>query len=122
MISWCGETISVRAHLVPKYLWTTASIDVYLGRRCILQTGGKPRVAGLCRAEFEHQGSAHLAELFWDRARVSIFPFSLIIDDARILDSFVEIENRKWSIIPALAITAAAALSVLFVYFRFSWH
>ena len=33
---WNGSAVEVTAHLVPRFLWSTASIDVFLDGRCIL--------------------------------------------------------------------------------------
>jgi hypothetical protein len=64
-ISWQGKTVQVRARYVPRFLWTTASIDVFLDARCVFRTGGKLKVTGSHSASFGDGGSEHLMELTW---------------------------------------------------------
>jgi hypothetical protein len=95
---WEGSTVEVRARIVPRFLWTTASIDVYLDGRCILKTGGQMKAVGSTLAEFYHGGAAHTAALSWGQARMShslslTFPYQLFFDGAKIIVSDVSVEN-----------------------------
>jgi hypothetical protein len=101
-IRWHGSEVEVKARIVPRYGWTTASIDVFLDGRCILQTGGQKKVTGSSWAEFDHAGSKHFAELSWGMARGLQFPYVLRIDDAKIALSEVPVENPGLSVLPAL--------------------
>jgi hypothetical protein len=67
-IRWRGSEVEVKARLVPRYFWTTASIDVYLDAQCILRTGGVMKLTGSSRAEFDQDGSRHSVELSWETA------------------------------------------------------
>ena len=54
---WEGSAVEVRARVVPRYLWTTTSIDVFVDGRCILKTGGQMKAVGSSFAEFHHGGA-----------------------------------------------------------------
>jgi hypothetical protein len=95
---WEGSTVEVRARVVPRYLWTTASIDVFLDGRCILKTGGQRKAVGSSFAEFHHGGDVHSAELSWGHARMGhaldlTFPYQLFFDGAKIAVSEISVEN-----------------------------
>jgi hypothetical protein len=114
---WEGSTVEVRARVVPRYFWTTASIDVFLDGRCILQTGGQKRATGESFAEFEHGGRMHTAELFWGVARMELtrgimFPYQLLIDEAKVVASEVRVENPA-SMFPPILILASPVLLLL---------
>jgi hypothetical protein len=94
-IPWCGSQLQVRAYVVPRYCWTTASIDVVIDGQPVLQTGGKLRVVGSHAGDFEHRGLTHRAELFWGKFTKGEFPFILTIDDEEVLTSTVPVENWK---------------------------
>ena len=34
-IQWHGSTVEVTARLIPRFLWTTASIDVFIDGECV---------------------------------------------------------------------------------------
>ena len=114
MISWQGKTVRVRARYVPRCLWMTASIDVFLDDQRILRTGGKFKPTGSHSAAFTDGGSAHQAELRWGHSSNYRFPYQLRIDGAIIDDSHVQIENRYMIRIPAFAIVA-----LMFLFFGF---
>jgi hypothetical protein len=97
-VLWEGSAVDVRARVVPRCLWTTASIDVYLGGRCILKTGGQMKAVGSSTAEFYHGGAVHTAELSWGQARMRhplslTFPYQLCFDGAKVAVSEVSVEN-----------------------------
>jgi hypothetical protein len=115
---WHGSTVEVTARLVPRYLWTTASIDVFLDGRCILRTGGQMRMVGSGSAEFDHDGALHTVELSWDRARSRGltghgFPYQLRIDGAKVAVSEVAVDNSGWLVIPMLLLLALFLFGLL---------
>jgi len=104
MTSWQGKAVSVRAHYVPRFVWTTASIDVYLDDRCILRTGGQFKLAGSHSATFTDGGAEHRAELTWGGSGGFRFPYQLRIDGVLIADALVAVENWGMIFIPAFLI------------------
>ena len=113
MVLWRDKEIRVQANLVPRFLWTTASIDVFWGDACILRTGGKLKLTGSHRTSFTNGGSEHQAELSWGIARERSFPFRLSIDGAAVAESTVLVRNWNMVYIPVLTIIA-----LLFLLFR----
>jgi hypothetical protein len=108
---WEGSTVEVRARVVPRYLWTTASIDVFLDGRCILKTGGQMKAVGSSTAEFHHGGAAHWAELSWGQARMRdelylTFPYQLFFDGGKIAVSEVRVDNPASAFIPLLILVS----------------
>jgi hypothetical protein len=63
MVTWNGHEILVRSRLIPRYFWTTASIDIYLDQTCILKTGGVLKILGDCSAEFTADNATHIVTL-----------------------------------------------------------
>lgn len=92
-VNWHGGIVSVRSRQVPRFLWTTASIDVYLDEQCILQTGGKLNPTGSCAATFNHGGSTHTAELSWGVGLWYSFPYELKINGFPVIASRVRAKN-----------------------------
>lgn len=90
---WHGSDLRIRATLVPRYLWTTASIDVVIDGATVLRTGGQLKAIGSTRREFRHGGAWHVAELAWGVLGSDGFPFTLRIDDELILASEVPVDN-----------------------------
>jgi hypothetical protein len=108
-IRWHGGTVEVTARLVPRYLWTTASIDVFLDGRCILRTGGQMKMTGSSSAEFRHDGAVHTVELSWDHVRQRGFPghgfpYQLRIDGAKVAAWEVPVHNAGLLFVPTLAL------------------
>jgi hypothetical protein len=102
---WEGSAVEVRARVVPRYFWTTASIDVFLDGRCILRTGGQMKAVGSSKEEFLHRGDAHTAELSWEQARMAnglcvTFPYRLYFDGAKIAVSDVRVDNPASAFMP----------------------
>lgn len=106
MISWRGKTVRVQAGYVPRFLWTTASIDVFWGDQCILRTGGQLKITGSHSTSFSDGGSEHQIELSWGQSRNFRFPYQLRIDGVTVDDSHVHVENWQMMSIPALIIVA----------------
>ena len=111
-VRWHGSEVQVKARLVPRYGWTTASIDVFLDGRCILRTGGQKKVTGSSWAVFDHDGSRHFVELSWGMARGLEFPYVLRINDAKVALSEVPVENPGLSVIPALIVISLLLIGV----------
>ena len=104
-LSWQNGKLDVRARMIPKYLWTTASIDVYLDDLCILKTGGQLTTRGMKTSDFQYNGLSHVAELSWTPPRNGLFyPFRLEIDQQVIDSAEVYIRNWPMAIVGALII------------------
>jgi hypothetical protein len=114
MISWQGRTVRVQARYVPRFLWTTASIDVFLGDQCILRTGGQLKLTGSYATSFRDGGSEHQVELSWGHSSNFHFPYQLRIDGAIVDDSQVHVENWYMIGIPSIIIVA-----LMFLFFGF---
>lgn len=113
-IQWQGSPVDVQARLVPRYLWNTASVEVFLAGQRILRTGGQFKFTGSFSTTFTHGGGAHKAELSWGMCGLSFsFPYQLRIDGAPVADSRVRIRN--W---PVALVVAAVLLAALFVMFH----
>ena len=112
MISWRDKEVRVQARLLPRFLWTTASIDVFLGERCILRTGGQLKLKGSHGASFSNGDSEHQAELSWGYARQHAFPYRLSIDGTPVSESQVFVRNWSMGFIPVIIIGA-----LLFLFF-----
>jgi hypothetical protein len=115
---WHGSSVGVTARLVPRYLWTTSSIDVFLDGRCILRTGGQMKIVGSSSAEFRHDGVVHTVELSWDRVQQQgsircCFPYQLRIDGAKLAASEVAVENAGLLVIPMLVLASAFLFGLL---------
>jgi hypothetical protein len=93
MFEWRDKQVRVRARLVPRYLWLTASIDVYLENECILRSGGQLKIMGTCSASFDLDGLTHIAFLTWGLGRIRFIPFKLQIDGVPVADSSVYVQN-----------------------------
>jgi hypothetical protein len=117
--SWKGNEIRVTARLEPRFLWSTASIDVFAGGDCILQTSGQMKVAGSCTADFSRDGTVHRAELTWRCGLLCSFPYQLRMDGLLISDSRVKISN--WPIgllVPSVLAIVFLGLFIFWVYAR----
>src|SRR5580704_10104500 len=87
VIKWQDGTVDVQAALIPRFVWTVASIDVLLYGQCILQTGGQMKLTGSHSTSFNYCGSSHTVTLSWGRKGLApSFPFELRIDDVQIAD------------------------------------
>ncbi len=116
MISWQGKTVRVQARYVPRFLWTTASIDVFWGDQCLLRTGGKFKLTGSYSTSFRDSGSEHQIELSWGQSSNFHFPYQLRIDGAIVDDSKVHVENQHMIMVPAIIIVASMFLFFGFVF------
>ena len=109
--SWQGSTVEVRACLIAKYLWTTATIDVLLDDRYILRTGGKLKIVGAVKSEFAHNGTTYQATVSWGMGSLKHFPYQLDIDEERVASGRVKIRN--WPMAFAIWVILGAAVSFI---------
>jgi|SRR3974390_9977 hypothetical protein len=118
-IKWQGRRVEVQARLVPRYLWNTASIDVFLDGQPILKTGGGFKFTGSSSASFTHEGSSHKADLSWGFCGLSFsIPYQLRINNAPVAAARVPIRN--WPVALVVVAAVVAAVSVLFHLFHAS--
>jgi hypothetical protein len=116
IIEWQGNKVNVQARLVPRYLWNTASIDVFLDGQCILQTGGQLKLNGSHSATFTHSGSPHTAELSWSSSGLSFsFPYQLRIDGVPVAASRVNVQNWPIGLIVTFLVVATVFAIIRFV-------
>ena len=101
--AWNNREVHVIGLVVPRYFWTTVSVDVYFDGSRIIRTGGVFRLSGVQTAEFEYQGQSHLMELSWQSGKSTI-QFELNIDGHSILKSSVFPQNWPMLFVPVLAI------------------
>src|SRR6476469_9506635 len=101
MISWRDKPVRVTARYIPRYLWTSASIDVFLGNQCILRTGGQAKLTGRHSGSFKDGDEGHKVELKWGKSLGYRFPYQLRIDGVLIEESIVRVENQVMIFIPA---------------------
>lgn len=88
------------ARFVPRFLWTTASIDVYLDNVCVLQTGGQMKLNGYYSSNFTHLGQTHVAVLSWGTGVFMSFPYALVIDGIPIRQGRVRVRNWILGFLP----------------------
>jgi len=93
IIKWQDSPVDVQARLIPRFLWSTASIDVFLGEQCILRTGGQLKFTGSHSSTFIHSGSTHTAELSWGVGFLRWFPYKLRIDGTPVSDARVYVRD-----------------------------
>ena len=91
--AWRNTSVTLAAHLVPRYAFTTASIEVFLEDRSILATGGVLKLVGSQVQSFEHEGQPHSVKLSWGTAKLRSFPVTLAIDGESILEASVQMSN-----------------------------
>jgi hypothetical protein len=122
-IDWQGNEIQVAARLVPHFLWSTASIDVFVSGSCVLRTGGQPKVTGACSSEFSHNGVVHRAELTWGRGVLRSFPYRLEIDSVLVSESRVRVENWPLSLLaPGSLLFLGLAVLIMINYALRTYH
>jgi hypothetical protein len=117
IIKWKDSTVDVQARLIPRFLWSTASIDVFLDGQCILRTGGQLKFTGSHSTTFTHSGSTHTAELSW-AATISLlsFPYQLRLDGVPVTASRVYIRNWPLGLTVWISIAVLLALLLHFVH------
>jgi hypothetical protein len=104
---WQDNQIDVRAALIPRFLWSTASIDVFLNNECILRTGGQLKFKGSNSNEFSYSGSAHKIELSWGPCGIlPRIPYKLYIDGVLISESRVRVRNWPVGVLVGIILVA----------------
>jgi hypothetical protein len=91
--TWNGLPISVSAHLVARFAWQTASIDLTVGDDVVLRTGGAFKLTGKVVGPFMVNGVPHEATLECGLARSRSFPYKVTLDGDLVQDGWVGIEN-----------------------------
>jgi hypothetical protein len=118
-ISWHGSTVDVQARCVPRFLWTTASIDVFLDGRCILQTGGQLKITGSHSATFTHSNLTHSTKLSWQRTGFSFsFPYELEIDSVSVAKARVHIRNWPLMLVGGVLLAGMVILVLRLIFPR----
>jgi hypothetical protein len=110
VVKWQDNPVDVQARFIPRFLWTTASIDVFLGDQCILRTGGQLKFIGSHSTTFTHSGSTHTAELSWGAGFLRSFPYKLRIDGTPICESRVIVRNWPFGLIVVILIAVVLAM------------
>lgn len=115
VIKWKDSRVNVQARLVPRFLWTTATIDVLLAGQSILRTGGQMKATGSHSATFIHSGSTHTAELSWGYGILCSFPYKLRIDGNPISEARVYVWNWPLGLIWVVLLAAVSVFAFCFV-------
>ncbi|MFY9288544.1 MAG: hypothetical protein WAO98_08590 [Alphaproteobacteria bacterium] len=118
MITWNNNTLKVTAAFIPKFLWSTASIDVSINGRRVLATGGPLKRTGVCLANFCEDRNIHKIRLEWGKADWRWFPYRLFIDDAVVAESKVYITNWPLLAVPYTAFVVATTVLQHFLLFH----
>lgn len=104
---WNGRPVEVTSWLIPRFLWQTASSDVYIDQQCVLKTCGPLKSVGGSKAIFEHSGAVHTMDLTWGRPNLRSFPIEVTIDGSRLPSARVITGNWPlafWPVVAALAV------------------
>lgn len=102
-IQWQGNTVEIQARLIPRLLWTTADIEVFVEGQRVLNTGGQMKFRGSQSATFFHAGTKHWTELSWGFGWLRSFPYSLRMDGNPVAEGRVYVRNWPMGFItPAL--------------------
>ncbi len=108
--SWHESRVEVRARLVPRYLWTTASIDVFLNGEPVLRTAGRASRFGCVHSAFHHGGEIHEAELAWGVFANGAFPFTLRINGEILLVAEVPVDYTAEALLGWIGLCAASGI------------
>jgi len=109
---WRGRAVEVTGHLIPRYLWTTASIDVFIDSECVLRTGGQLKSVGGTTADFYDSGSTHEIALHWRCPLLTGFPIRITIDGELVAESYVTVDNWQLALWPVLLVGAGAVATL----------
>ena len=104
--AWNGFALRVSARLIPRYAWQTASIELAIDAKVVLETGGVLKFVGVMTQVFEIQGVSHVAKIQWGRGVLRSFPYQVAIDDVEVRRGRVTIGNwwvGLWPWIPFAA-------------------
>jgi hypothetical protein len=116
VIKWQGSAVDVRAQLVPRFLWNTASLDAFLDSRRILRTGGPLKFTGSQSAAFTHSGCPHTAEVHGGIGWWSSFPYQLKIDGTPVSASRAQIRNWPMGFVGGILVASALLAIVHLVH------
>jgi len=97
---WQGHAVTLASRLVGRFLWSTASIDIFVDGNCVLRTGGQLKVRSTCVGEFTMDGSPHKAELTWSKGSLFSYPVELRIDDVLVVQGRVSTKNWPLALWP----------------------
>ena len=118
IVTWRGCLVDVQARLIARYLWHTASLEVILDGRTILQTGGQLKASGSCSTTFMHASTTHTAELSWGISMLGLsFPYQLRIDGVPIVASRVKVRNWPITVIVMTAEKMALVIAVFYLIY-----
>ena len=107
--TWNGVPLRITCRLVPRWAFTTASIDVYLDDRPTLRTGGVFKIVGSQVEQFEFAGERHELSVSWGKASPRHFPVTVSVDGIALANRKVPIENWYMGYWPWLLLAAAVA-------------
>jgi hypothetical protein len=110
---WNGSKLTVTSTLLPRAMWFTASIDVFLDGNCVLRTGGRLETTGTQTAQFVHSGKNHEVSLTWGRPSLTSFPIEIHMDGQSVLRSRVFTGNWYLSLWPFALIAAYTLYAIL---------
>ena len=103
---WNNKPLKVTANFIPRFFYTTASIDVHVDGRCVLKTDGPFQRTGTNIARFCEDGF-HTVKLEWGKADWRFFPYRLWIDGQMVAESKVYIQNWPLLMVPYFLFTLA---------------
>ena len=116
-VNWRDRRLEVKARVVPRYFWSTVSINVHLDGTALIRTGGVFRGKGLNEAQFDEWGETHSLGLSWTSpTRGFYFPYRLLVDDGVVLESTVKPPNWPMVFMPVLPLALMFLASVWIVY------
>ena len=111
--AWNGLALRVSARLVGRYAWQTASIELAIDDRVVLETGGVLKFVGAMTRAFDVEGVSHVAQVQWGRGLLKSFPYEVAIDGVEVRRGRVTIGNwwvGLWPWIPFAAFVLWASL------------
>lgn len=107
---WNGHCIRVQSALVPRYFWTSASVDAYVDQSCVIKTGGVFRFSGIETGDLNDRGKNHVMQMAWNvGGRDLAVRYELAIDGHVLLKS--RVFPRNW---PLLIFPLAGLLLLVF--------
>ena len=109
---WNGLPVWVTAYLVPRYGYTTASINLFVGGKEVLKTGGVAKATGELSKSFLALGTEHVATVSWGAGGLRSFPVVVTIDAARVADGPVAVHGWPIALWPFVAVVGVVALAI----------
>jgi hypothetical protein len=111
--NWKESKLTVTSVLLPKLLWQTASIDVFLDEKCVLRTGGQLKLTGSHSGHFDHAEESHEVTLTWGHADLRSFPVEVLIDAQSVVSARVFTRNWPMALWPWVALVIFAAYAAI---------